>query len=140
MKKSLFSVLIIITLSLVSACSKNTNYDYEKLANEVIEIKIVHVVQEWDSLEYDILVEIDQKNNDIFLLELSKLDFIIPVFGDRGDLSDETCVMLVYENGDFDLISQYLTVKYHANNEPVTWDPHVFDKLDEFNQLIDRYI
>lgn len=130
--------LIFFMLALLSACSNKSNYDYETLVNEVREIKIVYVIQEWGSLEYNILVEIDEQDMEIFLLELSKQEFEVLVFGDRGDLSDETCIMLIYENGAYDLISPYLTVRFHENDESFTWEPHNFNRL-EFNKLIEKY-
>ena len=82
MNKILSFIYIAISLFLLSACSRVHTFNYDTLAGEVAEIKIVQVIQEWGSLEYEVISEIDNLDHEAFLLELSQLKFYIPFYGD----------------------------------------------------------
>ncbi len=139
MNKVNIFLLLIMTSLLLSGCVQKNNFDYETLSSNVNEIKIIHVVQEWDILEYEEISNIDSTEINDFLIELSNLDFKKSLFGDRGELDDETCIMLVYSNGDFDIISRLLVVSFNSENEQIAWDVYLFDDYEGFDDLIEDY-
>ena len=47
--------------------------------------------------------------------------------------------MLIYENGNFDIVSFNLTVKFYANHEKIIWEAHSFKNQEYYYELVEKY-
>ena len=111
--KKIFLLLIFI-LSLVG-CNNNVyywefNYSYE----EVVQIKIIEMI---DDLDYREIQEIDlslseQIYNDIMNIEMKR-------YGTNLSSPSGKCFLIVFANGDYDIISQTESKHFKYNGEDI---------------------
>ena len=133
--KKIFLLLIFI-LSLVG-CNNNVyywefNYSYE----EVDQIKIIEMI---DDLDYREIQEIDlslyeQIYNDIMNIEMKR-------YGTNLSSPSGKCFLIVFENGEYDIISQKESKHFKYNDEDIlAYNSWLYCNENEFNELINKYL
>ena len=132
--KKIFLLLIFI-LSLVG-CNNNVyywefNYSYE----EVDQIKIIEMI---DDLDYREIQEIDlslseQIYNDIMNIEMKR-------YGTNLSSPSGKCFLIVFENGEYDIISQTESKHFKYDGEDIlAYNSWLRCNENEFNELINKY-
>ena len=143
MKK--FSILLLIVLLTFSSCEKKPQYwEFEKEVSEVTEIKIVDLSLTNDHYNYENYVVIkqlditmvDQLYNDIENLEMKK-------YGTNLKTPRGKCFMIVFSNGEFDLISAVESKHFKYDDKDGSLQSYIsWLKCNEeqFNDLINKYL
>lgn len=133
--KKIFLLLIFI-LSLVG-CNNNIyywefNYSYE----EVNQIKIIEIT---DDLDYREIQEIDlslteEIYDDIMNIEMKR-------YGPNLSSPSGKCFLIIFENGEYDIISQTESKHFKYNNgEILGYNSWLYCNENEFNELIKKYL
>lgn len=129
-------LLLIFTLSLVG-CNNNVyywefNYSYE----EVDQIKIIEMI---DDLDYRVIQEIDlslseQIYNDIMNIEMKR-------YGTNLSSPSGKCFLIVFKNGEYDIISQKESKHFRYNGEDIlAYNSWLYCDENEFNEVINKYL
>ena len=129
-------LLLIFILSLVG-CNNNVyywefNYSYE----EVDQIKIIEMI---DDLDYREIQEIDlslseQIYNDIKNIEMKR-------YGTNLSSLSGKCFLIVFENGEYDIISQKESKHFKYNGEDIlAYNSWLYCNENEFNEVIKKYL
>ena len=132
----LLFILICLMLSLVG-CSNNIyhwefNYSYE----EVVQIKIIEMI---DDIDYREIQEIDLSlseaiYNDIMNIEMKR-------YGPNLSSPSGKCFLIVFENGEYDIISQKESKHFKYNDEDIlAYNSWLYCNENEFNELINKYL
>ena len=133
--KKIFLLLIFI-LSLVG-CDNNVyywefNYSYE----EIVQIKIIEMI---DGFDYREIQEIDlslseQIYNDIMNIEMKK-------YGTNLSSPSGKCFLIVFENGEYDIISQRESKHFKYKGEDIlAYNSWLYCNENEFNEVINKYL
>lgn len=140
MKKTIIISIIILAIVSLRLCSKEKNFIYYSIQEGIARIEIIHVSTQWD-LVYETIYELKEHEVKGFLEKLSEISYTIAVFGDPGTIDDESCIMIIYHSGEFDIISSKLILKYDTSKSEIGWDLFIMNKSnrEKFNELIDGY-
>lgn len=128
-------ILLIIFVYMLTGCDNNYKFNYSDLEKSVISIEII----EMKNSQLILYESIKKINSDLtleFLVELSNIEFI-RVYGDPVGLTGE-CILLKYDNGDFEIIGKYYITKYNQDNEPIYWKNNYANE-QKFDKLIYKY-
>jgi len=137
---SVFAVLFILMES-----RKTYYWDFEYEADDIKEIKIVEVV---GYPEFSVVKEINIVHADELYSEIASLE--MKVYGTNLSEPFDKCFLIVFENGEYDIISKiesqhykynYGSSKYYEYDELV---PHHSWRecrdYDQFDALINKYL
>lgn len=143
MKK--FSILLLVILLTFISCKQSPHYwKFEKDCSEVTEIKIVDLSLTNDHYNYENYVIIKQL--DITMIEQCMNDiesFEMKRYGTNLKTPRGKCFMIVFANGEFDLISVVESKHFKYDEEDGSLQPHIsWLKCNEeqFNDLINKYL
>jgi hypothetical protein len=139
MKKIFLMLIFILSLILSLVGCDNTyywefNYSYE----EVDQIKIIEMI---DDLHYRYreIQEIDlslskEVYNDIANIEMKR-------YGPNLSFPSGKCFLIVFENGEYDIISQKESKHFKYNGEEIlAYNSWLYCNENEFNELINKYL
>jgi hypothetical protein len=140
MKKTISIVALLFIIVCLSSCAKEKNFIYYSIREDVASVEIIHVISQWD-LEYEVIYELKENEDEVFLEKLGEISYVIALFGDPGTIDDAICVKITYNSGDFDIVTSSLIVKYDANRTEIKWEELIMDSqnVDKLNELIDEY-
>lgn len=113
-------------------------FEYEKLKKNVVSVEIVEIKESYyPSLDYNVLMTIDEDRKDDFFYDLSNLKYK-PLFGDPVSLHGK-CIKVLYTNGDYEMICQEYIEKYNKDNVQILKRYKYCDE-DYFEDLIEKYL
>ena len=117
--KKLFTVsaIILVVLSLAACDPAHYYYDYEDLKSDVISIELINYnnpdvkelfekrdkVISFDIEKMEIMETLSDESFNDFLLYFSKILFL--EYWRHADSPNGTCVRIVYEDGDFEIVT-----------------------------------
>lgn len=133
--KKLFLLLIII-LSLFG-CDNNIYYwEFKCGYEEFSQIKIVEMI---DYLDYREIQEIDLSlaedvYTDIVSIEMKR-------YGPNLSSPSEKCFLIVFENGEYDIISKTESMHFKYHDEDILgYNSWLYCDKNEFDELINKYL
>ena len=142
MKKIFLMLIFIFSLILSLVGCDNTyywefNYSYE----EVDQIKIIEMIDDLhiDDLHYREIQEIDlslskELYNDIANIEMKR-------YGPNLSSPSGKCFLIVFKNGEYDIISQEDSKHFKYNGEELlAHNSWLYCNENEFNELINKYL
>lgn len=143
MKKFLI-LLLIILLTFVSCKQTPRYWNFEKDCSEVTEIKIIDLDISGDYYNYENYVIIkkldinmaEQLYNDIESLEMKR-------YGTNLKTSRGKCFMVVFANGEFDLISVIEPKHFRYDEDDGSLQPYISWLIcdeEQFDELINKYL
>ncbi|MBQ4273757.1 MAG: hypothetical protein IJB94_02145 [Clostridia bacterium] len=140
MKKIFLMLTFILSFILSLVGCNNTyywefNYSYEK----VDQIKIIEIIDDLDDdLDYREIQEIDvslskELYNDIMNIEMKR-------YSPNLSSPSGKCFLIVFENGEYDIISQKESKHFKYNGEEIlAYNSWLYCNENEFNELINKY-
>ena len=132
--KKIFLMLIVL-LSLVG-CNEIYHWEFNYSYEEVTQIKIVEMI---DDLDYREIQEIDlslskEFYNDIVNIEMKR-------YGPNLSSPSGKCFLIVFENGEYDIISQKESKHFKYGGEDIlAYNSWLYCDEKEFNELINKYL
>ena len=148
MKKYMLLALILVVMLSLTGCllSKKVyeHWEFDYAVEEIQEIKIVEITQEFNKPPYKVVNELDSsKINEICddIKELTMYRFAVPV-GSPMEPSG-TCVWIIYNSGEYDLISLAGSSKYRYDSETgellcqMSW---LYSIDTEFEAILNKYL
>ena len=134
MKKIFLLIIFILTLV---GCDNNVyywkfNYQYE----EVNKICIIETISEF---KYHVVQEIDltlseEIYNDVMSIEMKR-------YGPNLYSPSGKCILIVFNNGEYDIISQIESKHYKYKGENIfAYNSWLYCDENEFNELINKYL
>ena len=133
--KKIFLMLIVLLLLLVG-CNEIYHWEFNYSYEEVAQIKIVEMI---DDLDYREIQEIDlslyeEIYNDIMNIEMKR-------YGVNLSSPTGKCFLIVFENGEYDIISQKESKHFKYNGEEIlAYNSWLYCNENEFNELINKYL
>jgi len=138
--------LVVIFISAISMCEKKTYYwDFEYEAVDIKEIKIVEAV---GYLEFSVIKEIKIEYANELYSEIASLE--MKKYGTNLFHPFDKCFLIVFENGEYDIISKkesqhyrynYGNYKYYEYDELVPYNSWLECRdYDQFDALINKYL
>ena len=122
MKKYMLLALILVVMLSLTGCSLSKkvyeHWEFDYAVEEIQEIKIVEKTQEFNKPPYKVVKELDSsKINEICddIKELTMYRFAVPVGSPMEPFG--TCVWIIYNSGEYDLISLAGSSKYRYDSE-----------------------
>ena len=139
MKKIFLMLVFILSLTLSLVGCDNTyywefNYSYE----EVDQIKIIEMIDDIHH-RYREIQEIDlslskEVYNDIVNIEMKR-------YGPNLSSPSGKCFLIVFKNGEYDIISQKESKHFKYNGEEIlAYNSWLYCNENEFNELINKYL
>ena len=120
------------------------HWEFDYAVEEIQEVKIVEITQEFNKPPYKVVNELDSsKINEICddIKELTMYRFAVPV-GSPMEPSG-TCVWIIYNSGEYDLISLAGSSKYRYDSETgellcqMSW---LYSIDTEFEAILNKYL
>ena len=148
MKKYMSLAVILVMMLSLTGCSLSKkiyeHWEFDYAVEEIQEIKIVEITQEFNKPPYKVVKELDSsKINEICddIKELTMYSFAVPVGSPMEPFG--TCVWIVYNSGEYDLISLSGSSKYRYDSETgellgqTSW---FYSIETEFEAILNKYI
>ena len=129
-------ILIICVVLLLAACDDNVYY--WEFSHEVEYVKEIMIVEMHDEYDYSIIKEIDPEFSDELYSDVKALK--MKKYGTNLASPDGLCIMIVFENGDFDVISKKESKHYKiVDDEVLAYNSWLCCDKSEFDALINKY-
>lgn len=128
-------ILLLTFVYILIGCSNNYKYNYSDLEINVKSIEIIEIKNS-QLVSYETIEIIESDKTLDFLKDFSNIEFI-RVYGDPVGLTDE-CILLRYDNGDFEIIGKYYISKYSKDNELIGWKNYYANE-QKFDDLLYKY-
>jgi len=129
--------ILIISLFLLTGCNNTTyHWEFTHESSDIVKIKIVDAS---DDFAYSVIKELDvgyavDLYNDIKMLELKR-------YGTNLLHPSGLCFMIVFSNGEYDIISQKEPKHYRYDGEELlAYNSWLFFDESEFSALIAEYL
>lgn len=129
-------LLLIFMLLLVGCNNTIYHWEFNYSYQEVNQIMIIEII---DDLDYKEIQEIDlflaeELYNDIMNIEMKR-------YGTNLSSLSGKCFLIVFENGEYDIISKTESKHYKYNNgEILGYNSWLYCDENEFNELINKYL
>ena len=148
MKKYLSLAVILMVMLSLTGCSLSKkvyeHWEFDYAVEEIQEIKIVEITQEFNKPPYKVVKELDSSIiNEICddIKELTMYRFAVPI-GSPMEPSG-TCVWIIYNSGEYDLISLAGSSKYRYDSETGELLGHtswLYSTETEFEAILNKYL
>ena len=148
MKKYMSLAVILMVMLSLTGCSLSKkvyeHWEFDYAVEEIQEIKIVEITQESNKPPYKVVKELDSsKINEICddIKELTMYRFALPIGSPMEPFG--TCVWIIYNSGEYDLISLAGSSKYRYDSETgellcqMSW---LYSIETEFEAIINKYL
>ena len=143
----LLAVILMVMLSLTGCLLSKKVYEhweFDYAVEEIQTIKIVEKTQEFNKPPYKVVKELDSsKINEICddIKELTMYSFALPIGSPMEPFG--TCVWIIYNSGEYDLISLAGSSKYRYDSETgellgqTSW---LYSIETEFEAILNKYL
>ena len=148
MKKYMSLALILVVMLSLTGCSLSKkvyeHWEFDYAVEEIQEIKIVEKTQEFNKPPYKVVKELDSsKINEICddIKELTMYRFAVPVGSPMEPFG--TCVWIIYNSGEYDLISLAGSSKYRYDSETgelLGYTSWLYSTNTEFEAILNKYL
>ena len=145
MKKISILLLLVLLLSFVSCNQELKYWKFEYNCSEITEIKIINIPPTLsitsDHKAYPIIKQLDLSVSEQLYADIEKLP--MKKYGFNLAEPYGNCFIIVYKNGDFDIISALEPTRFRYDEKYSRLQPYIsWLKCDEekFNLLIDKYL
>lgn len=148
MKKYMSLAVILMLMLSLTGCSLSKkvyeHWEFDYAVEEIQEVKIVEITQEFNKPPYKVVKELDSnKINEICddIKELTMYRFAVPI-GSPMEPSG-TCVWIIYNSGEYDLISLAGSSKYRYDSETGELLGHtswLYSTETEFEAILNKYL
>lgn len=147
MKKIIFVVAIILILFSMFGCKANT-YRLKLMysAGDIIEIKIIELLDEqvYSEEDYTLLKNIDATDFADVYDDIQSIDYKTPAFTLSPLTPYGTSILIVYESGEYEIISRTGPQQYKYSEEygcNLKYHSYFYCQNEElYDQIIDKWI
>ena len=147
MKKAVLLLTAVLLLLSLSGCQSKTHYrELLHPVDEAKEIKIIELLNEhvYSDDDYTLLKVVDATDFASVFEDIQAIEYKLPVFTTSPATPYGTSIMIVYESGEYEIIScrgpqQY---KYSEEYEEIMmYHSYYYCKNEEqYNQMIDKWL
>ena len=141
MKK--IGLLIISFVLLLTGCnSKTYTWEFERDVSDVVEIKIIEVLETKDEYNFCVIKELDIELADELYFDIKnlKLEKYWGALSAPGGL----CFLIMFDNGEYDIFAKKAPSRYRYYEEYGKISAHsswlICCDMEDFNELINKYL
>ncbi len=132
--KKIFLILFAVICVMILGCRNEAKcYRYQ---HSIEAIEAIEIVDAKHSLDFYVLKSFSQEEQTEFLKDFQQLKFY-KLYGDPMPVCEEIAIRIVYDNGNYDMIS-WRTVEW-VNKENFVMAKQYCKPKEDFYSLIDKY-